>query len=117
MDNQPQPTNSGIPNTQPAPAPNIVITPTATVNTDQFGQQNSTSNTTQPSDHHRVRNGVLWIVSPFIVLVGVALLQVLFHSAHITSSVINIIAFLGGIVGIILIPVGPIIGIRKLSRH
>ncbi len=71
----------------------------------------------QPIDPHRQRNGVLWIVSPFIVFVTIILLQFIVHAANVNSAIVNIISLLGGVAGVILVPVGPTIGIIKLSRH
>jgi hypothetical protein len=68
------------------------------------------------SSPHRVRNGVLLILSPFIILIGNVIIQVIFRMAGIHSPIINIIAILGGIVGIVMLPLGPILGIMKLSK-
>ena len=81
------------------------------------GQESNVPNPAQPTNTHRVRNGVLWILSPFIILVGVAVLQFLFRAAGIKSPIFNIISILAGMVGVILVPVGPIVGIIKLSRR
>lgn len=85
----------------------------------------------RPSDPHRVRNGVLWILSPFIVLILIALLQVFVHfvlsrSAAPTDTpsgptnpallVVNIISLLVGIANFFLLFAGPIIGIVKLTK-
>jgi len=66
---------------------------------------------------HNARDGILWILSPFILLVGVALLQLLIELGGIHSAIINILSILAGIDGVILIPLGLIVGIIKLSKH
>ena len=69
---------------------------------------------------HRVRNGVLWIVSPFVILIGISLLQALVHLLHLSqpvAAIFNILSLLIGVAGVILIPVGLIMGILKLTRH
>jgi hypothetical protein len=85
--------------------------------TPPVGTQNHLQSPVQPSNSHRVRNGVIWILSPFILLISVAILQFLFHLVGLRSPIINIVSILSGIVGVILIPVGPIIGIIKLNRR
>jgi hypothetical protein len=71
---------------------------------------------TQPANPHRVRNGVLWILSPFIVLTGAVVIELLCRLAGVNSSIINVMSVLVGIAGIILLPLGPILGIIKLTR-
>jgi hypothetical protein len=66
---------------------------------------------------HRVRNGVLWILSPFIVFISVALLQFVFRLTGLNSPIINILSLLAGMAGLILIPVGPIVGIITLAKR
>lgn len=66
---------------------------------------------------HKVRNGVLWILSPFIVFVGTALVNIIVRFAGINSSILNIVFVLAGMVGVILIFVGPVLGIIELTRH
>lgn len=79
---------------------------------------NTTTHTPAPiTDDKRVRNGVLWIVSPFILLIGTALLSFGVRLAGINSVVFYLIFMLMGIAGVILIIAGPIIGIIKLSKH
>jgi hypothetical protein len=79
--------------------------------------QNNVQSPVLSSNPHRVRNGVIWILSPFILLIGVVLLQLLLQLIGLRSPIINIIGILCGIAAAILIPVGPIIGIIKLTRH
>ena len=69
-----------------------------------------------PATPHHVRNGVLLILSPFIILAGAIVLQLPFDRAGIHSPIINIVSALAGIAGIIMLPLGPILGIMKLSR-
>lgn len=75
---------------------------------------------------HRTRNAVLWMLSGFIVLIAIAILQALIHymfggslgSSGLLDSInriFNIFSILAGLIGFILIPVGIIIGIVKLS--
>lgn len=66
---------------------------------------------------HKNRTGVLWILSPFIVLIGAIIINLLLRRAGFSSSVTNIFIALAGIVGVLLLPLGPIIGIIKLTRH
>jgi len=78
------------------------------------------------ADPHRVRNAVLWIVSPFI-LFGIAALAQFIMRFTLNSSdnmgvisifriVINIFSLIFGLVAVPLIIVGPIVGILKLSK-
>lgn len=61
--------------------------------------------------------GVLWILSSIIVLSVVLTLNIIVRFTGISSQVINIISILLGMVGVILIPLGPIIGVVKLVRR
>ncbi len=73
----------------------------------------------KPQDPHKVRNGILWICSPFILLVSVSLIQFVARLANPNARGglgINIISLLIGVAAIILIPVGLIVGIMKLSK-
>ncbi len=81
------------------------------------GAFNNVASATQSSNPHRVRNGVLWICSPAIVLITVTVLQFLVHFAGLNLAIINIISILGGMAGVILLFVGPIVGIIKLSHN
>ena len=71
-----------------------------------------------PSSAHknRVRNGVLWIVSPLVILIGTAMLNLILQLAGVTSPIVRIFTLLLGIAGLVLIIAGPIIGIYILSR-
>lgn len=64
---------------------------------------------------HKVRNGVLWIISPFIILMCVIIVNIIFRLAGVNSPFINILSMLAGLVGIIFIFVGPIIDSIKLT--
>ncbi|HTE57302.1 MAG TPA: hypothetical protein VK694_01040 [Verrucomicrobiae bacterium] len=67
--------------------------------------------------NHHVRSGVLWILSPFIVLVGAVIVNFAIRVAGVDSSpILNILTLLAGMVGMVLLFVGPVIGIVKLSR-
>jgi hypothetical protein len=90
-------------------------------------QPNLNSQTLPPKDplvnKHKVRNGVLWILSPYILLLGVAFLNIIVHFSLNSStagsplfSALNIISVLGGLAGVILIPVGLIVGIIRLTK-
>lgn len=68
------------------------------------------------ADPHCVRNGVLWIASPFILLISVALLQFIINFVGFDFVLIKFISYLAGLTGFILIFVGPIIGIIKLTK-
>lgn len=86
----------------------------------------------KPKDakNRRGRSAVLWILSGFIVLVGIALLQLIVRFATPSPSiasdgtlmvppvvtVVNLLSALGGIVGVCLIPIGIVVGVIKLSR-
>ncbi|MBC7581646.1 hypothetical protein H7097_02125 [Aeromicrobium sp.] len=82
-----------------------------------FGQSPIVS-TSMPNPHYArdVRRGILWIVSPFIILISVAILQFIFHFAGIDSKFIDILAILIGFAGVVLLIVGPIIGIIKIVK-
>lgn len=74
------------------------------------------NNTTTPKSHN-TRNGVLWILSPFITLLAVLLINVLVRLTGIESSIFDLISVLAGMAGVILLIVGPIVGIVKLARN
>jgi hypothetical protein len=67
--------------------------------------------------NHTVRNGILWILSPFIVLVGLVIINFLIRLAGISSPILNILTVLGGMAGVVLLFVGPIVGTVKLASH
>jgi len=79
--------------------------------------QNSFNKDSNSAHPHKTRNGVLWILSPFIILITVSILQFVEHIFNINVAVFNIIALLAGIAGLILLFVGPLIGIIKLSKR
>lgn len=67
--------------------------------------------------NHRVRNGILWILSPFIVLVGAVIINIAVRMTGVEASpILNILTILAGMVGMVLLFVGPVVGIVKLSR-
>ncbi|HMS23520.1 MAG TPA: hypothetical protein PKB09_01810 [Candidatus Saccharibacteria bacterium] len=69
------------------------------------------------SHNSKVKNGIFWILSPFIFLLIVIILNIISRFSGIDSTIIDVISLMAGITGIILIFVGPIIGILKLSKH
>ena len=73
-------------------------------------------NQERPSPH-RVRNGVLWIVSPLIVFVCAGIMSAVLAAAHIHSAFANIIIVLLGLAGGLLVIIGPIVGVVILSRR
>ncbi len=66
---------------------------------------------------HRVRDGVLWILSPFLVLFASVAITIIVKFAGINSPIVNIILLLLGLAGVVLIFVGPVVGIIKLARN
>lgn len=76
------------------------------------------NNKQSTQSNKQIVSGILWIASPFIVLVGVALLQVVVRLTGDPSSgvklVVNLISVIGGIIGAVLVIAGPVIGILKL---
>lgn len=79
--------------------------------TQTTGQQPQTS-----ANPHKVRDGILWIISPFILLICIAMLQFFARLLIVHSVLLNILATLAGMAAVILIPVGLIMGIIKLSQ-
>ncbi len=67
------------------------------------------------NNEHKVRNGVLWILSPFIVFVITFIVTIAFRIAGLDSMIINVISLLAGIAGVLLMFIGPVIGIIKLT--
>lgn len=85
--------------------------------------------TTQPNDlavnrsSNRVLRGVLWILSPFILLIGGVVISFLGHFVVAASGddrligmITNILSLLISITGVVLLIVGPIVGILILVR-
>lgn len=70
----------------------------------------------QPSNH-KTKNAVLWILSPLILLVGVAVINIIMRLIGSTSAILNVFSLLGGMAGVVLIFVGPIVGIVKLTSR
>ena len=66
---------------------------------------------------HQTRNGVLWILSGFLLLIGGGIISAIAAMASINSHIINILTILMSGFGVILIPVGIIVGIIILTRH
>lgn len=76
---------------------------------------------------HHVLIAIIWMISGFLVLIGVVILQFAVHflapqptdlpsSPPFFVTAINILSALGGVVGICLLPVGIVVGIVKLMR-
>jgi len=61
--------------------------------------------------------GILWILFPFILLIGTATISATFRIIGFKSPVITVITILSAMVGMIFIPIGIIIGFIKLTRH
>lgn len=66
----------------------------------------------------QVVSGLFWIFSPFFVLTGIALLQIVIRFIDATPSgvvlAVNLVSAIGGIIGVTLVIAGPVIGILKL---
>jgi heme/copper-type cytochrome/quinol oxidase subunit 2 len=78
-----------------------------------------------------ILRGILWILSPIILLVVIVIIQIIVHfilSSQAESSstgmianspvetVLNIASILGGMAALVLIPVGLIVGLKILSK-
>ncbi len=80
--------------------------------------------TATPTDPHRVRNAVLWIVGPFAALIIVVLIQFIMRfitdgggsGSVVPVIIVNLVSFIVGIVAVPMMIVGPIVGIVKLSK-
>lgn len=90
----------------------ISIASSQVTQTDRASLTNS-RNTTNP---HRIRNGVLWIISPFILLITAIIVEIIFRALGLKSAIVNILSVIIGMTGSVLLIVGPIVGIIKLSR-
>lgn len=72
---------------------------------------------------HKVRNGVLWIISGPVFLVCTGIFSVVINFALLGSDVqalilvLNILSWLLGLVGILLIFIGPVVGIIILAKN
>lgn len=73
---------------------------------------------------HAVRNAILWIISGPVVLIALAVLSVFFRlllalGGGVSSLVIvvNMLGFIGGLVGMLLLVIGPIVGIIILGKN
>ncbi len=68
-----------------------------------------------PQNKNRVRNGVLWILSPFIIFTVNIILSITVRIIGIDFAFINILMILMGLFGFIMLFVGPTVGIIKLA--
>lgn len=68
-----------------------------------------------PQDKNRVRNGVLWILSPFIIFTVNIVLSLFVRIIGIDFALINIAMILLGLLGFIMLFVGPTVGVIKLA--
>lgn len=64
---------------------------------------------------NRVRNAALWVTSPLFVLAGVALMQTITR-AHAPDGLffINLLSVIIGSAGVVLLVLGPIVGVMIL---
>lgn len=75
-----------------------------------------------PTDPHRVRNGVLWILSGYILIFLVIMIQIILApiapagSDSTVKLVVNILSLVAGLAAVILLPVGFVVGIIKLTK-
>jgi hypothetical protein len=70
-----------------------------------------------PAANHQVRTAVLWFLSPFMVFVGALVMSIAFRLAGVDSRLTNIGILLLGLVGMVMLVVGPVMGIIKLTRR
>jgi hypothetical protein len=68
----------------------------------------------KPKDPNNTRNAILWICSPVIIWVAIAVVQFVLHLTDLSSPLTTIVAVLAGIASVVLFFVGPIIGVIKL---
>ena len=73
--------------------------------------------TLPPERAKRIRQGIWWIVSPFIILFIGLVIAFLFQRTGTASPIINIASALIGIIGVIMVPVGLIVGIIKIAKQ
>lgn len=69
-----------------------------------------------PQDGKRIMKGVLWIISPLILLILGALLNLIVHFAGADNDVFRIFSLILGVAGVLLFIAGPIIGIMILVK-
>lgn len=76
-------------------------------------------------NNKRVLKGILWIISPILVLIGIAIFsfmsRMLFSASpdggtNVLRMVFNIISVVGGIAAVVLFPLGLIMGIMTLTK-
>ena len=66
-------------------------------------------------DKHRVRDGVLWILSPVIIVLGAFIFNEILRLLGVNAPIINLLTLLTGIAGVLFMFIGPVIGIIKLT--
>ena len=69
-----------------------------------------------PQSNREVMVGILWIASPLIVLFGNLILNVALRAVGVNSVAVNIFSVIAGVAGVLLVFIGPIFGIIKLTR-
>jgi ATP-dependent Zn protease len=62
-----------------------------------------------------IKSGLLWFSSPFLTIIGLIIFITLMHGIKASVGIINIVSFLGGIIALVLFPVGIIKGIANFS--
>lgn len=80
----------------------------------------TTSGHVTASISHRKNNtkvGVLWILSPVIVLIGSLFMNIIVRLIGISSPVFNVVSLLAGVTGVVLVVVGPVVGALKLANN
>ena len=70
-----------------------------------------------PEQKKRTRTALLWIFSPFIAWFGAIIVMVICQALGFSSAVLNIITMVAGLGGVILLVVGPVVGILQLTRR
>lgn len=74
----------------------------------------------QPTDPKKVLKAILWMVSPFVLLFGAAFIsfiaQFTLGSEGGLAIALNIITLLMGVIGVLMVFIGPVIGIVILAR-
>ena len=84
-------------------------------NSVSFNQQQA-STPVSPGEKKSKSVAVFWILSPVVFLIGGFIIALVTRLAGISSPLINMLTILIGMAGVILIIVGPVIGIIKLKQ-
>lgn len=69
-----------------------------------------------PRDGKRTMKGALWIISPFMLLILAAVLNLIVHFAGADNVIFRIFSLILGVAGVVLFIAGPIIGIMILVK-